>query len=274
MQAASRESYSVGREKLEAYVATAQSSEIAQTADQLLAVAGLLVNEPRLRRALSDPARAGKDRAELIRSLFGDKIGEAALELVAVLVAGRWSRATQLLDAVEGLGTEALLASVGQGGDLGDVEDELFRFGQIVGGSADLARTLGDQSVAVSRRTELVRELLDGKASPATIRLIELALAGFGGRGFEAGLTRLVELAAARRDRKVAYITTSVSLSDVDERRLRDKLAQMYGREISLKIEVDPKILGGIRVKVGSDLYDGTILRRLNETRNALAGRR
>ena len=51
------------------------------------------------------------------------------------------------------------------------------------------------------------------------------------------------------------------------------RLSEMYGREVSVKQTVDPEVLGGVSVRVGSDLYDGTVLRRLNETRNALAKR-
>jgi F-type H+-transporting ATPase subunit delta len=80
----------------------------------------------------------------------------------------------------------------------------------------------------------------------------------------------LVELAAQKRDRSVAYVTTAVPLTDADEERLAARLADMYGRAVSLKIDVDPRIIGGMRVKVGSDLYDGTVVRRLTEARTAL----
>jgi F-type H+-transporting ATPase subunit delta len=116
-----------------------------------------------------------------------------------------------------------------------------------------------------------VRDLLDGKVRAASLRLAELALEGFGGRGFEASLTRIVELAAHKRDREVAYVTVAKVLGDEDEQRLAAKLSELYGRQVSLKIDVDPEIIGGISVRVGSDLYDGTILRRLNEARQAFA---
>jgi F-type H+-transporting ATPase subunit delta len=48
-------------------------------------------------------------------------------------------------------------------------------------------------------------------------------------------------------------------------------LSQLYDRPVSLKVDVDPSILGGVSVQVGSDLYDGTILSRLNAARQAFA---
>ena len=66
-------------------------------------------------------------------------------------------------------------------------------------------------------------------------------------------------------------MTVAEPLDEADEQRLGARLSAMYGREVSLKVDVDPAILGGVSVRVGSDLYDGTILRRLNEARQAFA---
>ncbi|QGN47113.1 F0F1 ATP synthase subunit delta [Micromonospora sp. WMMD558] len=273
MQAASRESYKVAAERLDAYVRGAEPSAVASTADELLSVADLLRREPRLRRALSDPARSGADRAGLLTGILGGKVGAGALDLLTALVSGRWSAPSELLDGTERLGVEALLAAADKAGDLGEVEDELFRFGQVVAGQSALSNALSDPIAPVAQRAELARELLAGKARPVTVRLVEVALGGFGGRSFVGALTRLVELAADRRDRQVAYVTVAAPLSDEEERRLGARLSEMYGREVSVKQTVDPEVLGGVSVRVGSDLYDGTVLRRLNETRNALAKR-
>ncbi|MEU4588685.1 F0F1 ATP synthase subunit delta [Micromonospora aurantiaca (nom. illeg.)] len=273
MQAASRESYSAGAERLDAYARGAEPSAVASTADDILSVADLLRREPRLRRALADPARSGEDRAALLTGILGGKVGADALDLLTTLVSGRWSAPSELLDGVERIGVEALLASADSAGDLGEVEDELFRFGKVVSGAGELSNALSDPMAPVQRRAELAQQLLAGKARPVTVRLVEAALAGFGGRSFTGALTRLVELAADRRDRQVAYVTVAAPLNDEEERRLGARLSQMYGREVSVKQTVDPDVLGGVRVRVGSDLYDGTVLRRLNETRNALAKR-
>ncbi|MGK5742490.1 F0F1 ATP synthase subunit delta [Micromonospora sp. URMC 103] len=273
MQAASRESYQAAAEHLENHVRGVEPSAVLATADDLLSVAALLRREPRLRRALSEPARSAPDRAGLLGDMLRGKIDAEALDLLATLVSGRWSTPSDLLDGAERLGVEALLASADSAGELGEVEDELFRFGQVVTGQPDLAAVLGDPIAPTARRAALARELLEGKARPVTVRLVEAALGGFGGRSFTGALTRLVELAADRRDRQVAYVTVAAPLSDEEEQRLGARLSAIYGREVSVRQTVNPDVLGGVSVRVGSDLYDGTVLRRLNETRNALAKR-
>jgi F-type H+-transporting ATPase subunit delta len=142
----------------------------------------------------------------------------------------------------------------------------------VVDGDLRLASALGTSTVPAEQRVELARMLLRGKARPVTIRLVEVALHGFGGRGFAAALTRLVELAAARRERDIAYVTVAAPVTDAETSRLAARLEQIYGRAVDVKVTVDPAVLGGMSVRVGHDLYDGTVRRRLVETRAVLAG--
>ena len=266
-----RESYADAHDKLTADTGKATAAQLSTIADEILSVAGLLRAEPRLRRALTDPTRRGAERADLLRGLVAGKLSDVTVDILATLVSGRWAAPSQLLDATERLGVETVLSAGEKAGKLADVEDELFRFGQIVSGNAELAVTLSDPGAATGRRVKLVEDLLKGKAQPATLRLVEVALEGFGGRSFEFSLTRLVELTAAKRDREVAYVTVAKPLDDAEEQRLTAKLSDMYGRQVSLKVDVDPQVVGGASVRVGSDLYDGTILRRLNEAKQAFA---
>ncbi len=273
MRAASRETYGIAADKLDGIAQSSEPAALATIGDELLGVAGLLEREPRLRRALSDPARATSDRRALLDGLLAGHVGDQARAILGEVAGGRWSSPSELLDGVEDLGVDALLAGADRAGDLSEVEDELFRFGQIVDGSPELSASLSDSAVPVTQRTTLLNALLDGKARPVTVRLAKVALAGFGGRTFVGGLTRLVELAAARRDKQVAYVTVAKALSEAEENRLVMRLTGMYGRDITLKVTVDETVLGGVRVLVGSDLYDGTTLRRLSDSRHALAGK-
>jgi F-type H+-transporting ATPase subunit delta len=243
-------------------------------ADELLGVGTVLGGEPRLRRALADPSRTGEERAGLIGSVVEGKVSSDTADLLRILAGGRWTSGYELVDAVERLGVEALLASAQAAGELAEVEDELFRFGQVVNSDLRLASAIGATSTPVEQRAQLAASLLGGKARAATVRLVTVAVHGFGGRGFSGSLTRLVELAARRREREIAYVTVAAPLSPAESSRLATRLTELYGRAVEVKVTVNPEVLGGASVRVGDDLYDGTVRHRLNETRSALVSRR
>jgi F-type H+-transporting ATPase subunit delta len=270
MHAASRTSLAATREKVTELL-RAQPGAAGTVADELLAVARVLVSEPRLRRLLSDFTAPAEARTGLVDSLFGGKVSDTTGEVLHALAEARWSNPTDLVDAAELLGVQAALAAAEAHGELATVEDELFRFGRVVSGDPELAATLGDSSALPERRESLAEDLLAGKAHRVTTTLAKLAVRGLGGRGFETGLDRLVELAAEARSRSVAHVTVAAPLTDEQERALAETLERTYGRPMSLQVEVDPELIGGARVRVGDDLYDGSVARRLAEARNALA---
>jgi F-type H+-transporting ATPase subunit delta len=268
-----RTTYSAAVEVLNSLAHGDRPVPLAGVADDVLAVAAMLEGQPGLRRALTDPSRPGEDRAGLLDSLLNNRVSDEARSMLRALVAGRWSSSIELLNAVERLGVETLLASADGAGELIDVEDELFRFGQFVDGNLDLAAALGSSTTPAEQRSHLVHLLIDGKARPVTVRLVEVALRGFGGRSFSSGLTRLVELAANRRERQIAYVTVARTMNEEQQNRLAEQLSSIYGRNVDLKISIAPDILGGLRVRVGDDLYDATVLRHLVEARAGLVGR-
>ena len=91
------------------------------------------------------------------------------------------------------------------------------------------------------------------------------------GRSLEAGLESLSKLAAERRDRMVAVVTSAVPLSDAQKQRLGAALAKLYGRQMHLNLDVDPEVLGGIRVRVGDEVINGSIADRLDEAARRMA---
>ena len=272
MPAASRESLAAARSQLDEIAERADSAELTTLAEELLGVGRLLAREAILRRALSDPAARVDVRRGLLDAVVGEQLGRQALDLLHELVASRWSAPGDLVDACELLGVQALLAAAQADEDLGDVEDELFRFLRVVSGDAELRGTLGESTAGVDRRQRLVDDLLGGKAKPVTVALVKIAVGGLGGCTFEPSLERLVELAAQRRDREAAYVTVATALTEEQERQLEAALGGIYRRKVTLLVVVDPTIVGGMTVRVGDELYDGSVARRLARVRDALAG--
>lgn len=270
MHGASREALAAARERLGA-LTDSTSVDAGSLADELAAVTALLHREVSLRRVLTDPAQSGEAKAELAQRLFGTQVSGQAVDLVAGMVRSRWSQSRDLVDALEELANTADLTAAQKRSRLDNVEDELFRFGRIVSSNTELRAALTNRSATTAAKGELLRGLLGGRAERTTERLVTRLVTAPRGRSLESGLESLSKLAADRRDRMVAVVTSAVPLSDTQKQRLGAALAKVYGRPMHLNLDVDPEVLGGIRVQVGDEVINGSIADRLEDAGRRLA---
>jgi F-type H+-transporting ATPase subunit delta len=270
LQSASRESLAEAERTMDRAVDAGKAPDLARLGDDLFSVLGLLVRETTLRRALADPATPVGARSSLADRLLAGKIGQPALDAVSDLVSARWSRPADLVEAIERLARRATLGIAEKDGSLDDVEDQLFRFGRILDREPALATLLADQNTPADQRIQLLSGLLDGKVSPVTATLLEQTVRNPRSRSLDVAAEELSELAAARRDRYVAHVRTPVRLSAAQEQRLTEALSRLYSRPISLQVEQDESLIGGLVVRVGGELIDGSIASRLAAARRTL----
>ncbi len=236
-----------------------------QLADELFAVVDMLQGSPTLRRALTDPGIPTERRQALARGLLQSRVGGTTLELVAAAVGKRLGGGA-LLDALERQAVRALLKVADGQGRLDDVEDQLFRFGRVVDGDAELRGAVTDRSSSPSRRQDLVEELLRDKAQPEAVRLARRAVAARD-RNFARTLGGYVQLAARMRDRVIATVRVARPLEAAQWQRLQQALSRQVGREVALQEVVEPQLIGGIRVEIGDEVIEGTVAGRLEAVR-------
>lgn len=271
MRGASRESLLAGRGRLEAGLA-ARPSDALRVADELFGAVGLLAANARVRRALSDPARAGSDKATLVARLLTGRVAPSTLEVMQGLAESRWSHAGDLTEAVESLGVTAVLVSAERAERLDAVEDELFRFARVVAGNAGLRDALSYRTEGADRKAALVRGLLEGRAAPETVVLAVQAASWPRGLRVEQVLERFVDLVGERRSQLLAHVVVAVPPSEAQRERLLAALRRLYGRPVRLRVELDPTVLGGMRVVVDGEVVDGTAAARIGELTRRLAG--
>lgn len=271
MQGASRDSFAAARKTLGTVVRSGDA-DLAALSSDLFDLTGLIDAEGPLRRALTDPSRSGDDRAALARAVVGERVGAEALDVLMWAVRARWSAPRDLPDALELLAVDAQVAAADQAGRLDTVEDELFRMGRIVAATPDLRAALSDVAAPVSSRAALVEGLLDGRVADETRALVLQGVLVPRGRTFERIMTEYGRVAAQRRSELVATVTASVPLTEEQRSRLGAALARMYGHDVHLNIDVDPSIVGGIRVAIGDEVIDGSVVARLDDARRRLVG--
>jgi F-type H+-transporting ATPase subunit delta len=205
-----------------------------------------------------------------VQRLLGQQLGAQTLDVATGLARSRWSRPGDLVTAFETLARQALLAVAEKDRSLDDVEDQLFRFGRVLDREPQLATLLADTTTPAERRIALLEQLVEGKVPAVTAALLRETVRLPRGRHLDVVCEELAELAAGRRNRSVARVTAPVALTSVQEQRLTDTLTRLYGRPISLQVELDPEVLGGLVVQVGDEVIDGSVASKLAAARRAL----
>ena len=155
-------------------------------------------------------------------------------------------------------------------GTLDEVEDELFRFARSYESNDDLRDALSNDQIPPSKRQAIVEDLLGDSATPTTVQLISMVVGSGRGRDLPAIVDRMVQRAASAKDLEVAEVRSAVELTADQQDRLKAALANATGKNVALKVIVDPSVLGGLVATVGDTVIDDTVRTRLDQLKSRL----
>ena len=274
---------------------------LAKLASDLIVFESALVRSDELRQALTDGSIPVGQRRAVVRDLLQNRAADASAVVAFVLIAeratdlpvvlgqvstsvreesdrvaegapvvaepsgGRWAATDRLRGYAE-----FVLARVESRAEVARVEDDLFRLARVVESRPELAEALVNAEVPVGARMRLVDDLLRSKASPASVGLVKYQLRAGRVRDMVRSLDSLVELAAAEQGRRLAEVRAPEPLDDSEKSELSAALALMVGRPVEVRVIVDPAMIGGMLVRIGDTLIDGTVRRRLEQLRESL----
>jgi F-type H+-transporting ATPase subunit delta len=165
---------------------------------------------------------------------------------------------------------QALLEIAKAESNLDTVEEELFRVARTIESNDELRSTLTDAAIPVERRQAIVETLLGGRASPVTTALVSFVVGAGRSRNLPEIIDRLVAKAAEERREAVAEVRTAYPLDEEHRQQLADALSKATGKHVSLKVIVDPTVMGGVVATIGDTVIDGTIRHRLDQLRESL----
>lgn len=238
-------------------------------ADELFSVVDALAAQPALRRALTDPGTPEEARTQVAQTLFRGRVSETAVTVLTEATRLRWSTAGGFTSALEREAVRSLL-SVAQGnGQLDEVEDQLFKVGRLVDGHRDLRATLADRRAPVEGRQQLLGSLIDGRVSSVVGLLARRAVLARA-RTFDLTLEDYLKLAAGLRQRAIATVEVARPLEEHQADRLRSALSRQVGRDVNLRVVVNPDVVGGVRVTLGDEVIEGTVAARLADAERKL----
>lgn len=241
-------------------------------AADLYAACDLLEREKSLREALSDAGRPERTRVEIAEQLFASRIGALAVEVLGAAVRQRWSSAADLVSGIRILADRCAFIVASDNGTLDATEDQIFRIGRIVAGSATLQAALTDPAISTAAKNGIVSDLLAGKVTETTALVIGFALSHLEGRRVEQAVDELVDLAAEQRQRVVATVKVAQPLDADLTARMASALSRLTGRTVSVNVVIDPTVLGGAHVTIAGEVIDGTVATRLAEAQRLIAG--
>jgi len=163
----------------------------------------------------------------------------------------------------------AILAVASAESNGAQIEDEIYRFSQVLQSSEELKSTLSDASIPSARRQQIVEDLLDGQATRTTVALVSMIVAAGMGSDIKAIADRVVGLGAESRDKAVAEVYSVVDLSSDQQDRLAAALKSATGKDVEMKIIIDESVMGGLLVQIEDEVIDGTVRTRLKQLREA-----
>ena len=149
------------------------------------------------------------------------------------------------------------------------IEDEIYRFSQVLQSSEELKSTLSDASIPSTRRQQIVEDLLDGQVAQTTVALVSMIVAAGMGGDIKAIADKVVGLGAESRDKAVAEVYSVVDLSSDQQQRLAAALKSATGKDVEMKVIIDESVMGGLLVQIEDEVIDGTVRTRLKQLREA-----
>jgi F-type H+-transporting ATPase subunit delta len=251
-------------------VAGRGQAAIDQVEAELGQFARLLLSQVRLRKALADPGLPPEQKRALLTDLGQGRLEQTTVELLATIATRQRVPARDFPGLVAALSALAAFTAADQAGELDRVEEELFAVATLFEREPRVRSALTNPGLPVANKRALVADLTGGRVGRRTAGLVDLLVEMNEGRDLDTLAKQWAEAAAARRNRVVAEVTSAVELDDRRRARLAEALTRVIGKPVVLHTYVDQAILGSVVVRIGDELFDGSVRSRLEQAREAL----
>lgn len=154
---------------------------------------------------------------------------------------------------------------------VGRVEEELFRLRELLKANPALLEFLKNPNVKHEGKRQALAELFQNRVHPLVLNLlIAISDQDRGGR-----IPQIIEQfsaqAAAARQSVTGEVVTAITMDDATLKRLTAELSRTTGKNVQLFQKVDPSILGGAIIRIGDQVIDGSLRRKLNQLKDQLA---
>ena len=166
---------------------------------------------------------------------------------------------------------EALLELSNANDSLSETTNDINIVSEFLANSSDLKKFLGNPLITRTAKKNVIKDVLGEQIDPKTLTFLMLLV----DRGRIAILDtiaeKFLELSYKKESIEIAKVTSSIKLSTEQQKNIALKLKSITGaKQIKLALRVDPKLIGGFTVEIGSKLIDTSIRGQLKQISNLL----
>lgn len=232
--------------------------------NELFTITKVLDDSIQLERALTDPSRPVADKVAVLTELLGDNVHPMTMEIMTDLVSRRWSRARDIANAVEDFGVDAMMYYADATDATLQVSVELSELHSALLNLPVVRAKLYDYQATSEARVKLFREVFSGKTlNKVTMRLAEHATCNLRRRRYLETIQWLINKFSRHMGESMVTVTTATPLKKEQIKRLVEVYSAKVGRQVHINSVVDPTVLGGMRIQVGDEVTDNTVVAQL-----------
>ena len=232
--------------------------------NELFTITKVLDDSIQLERALTDPSRPVADKVAVLKELLGDNAHPMTMEIMTDLVSRRWSRARDIANAVEDFGVDAMMYYADATDATLQASIELSELHSALLNLPVVRAKLYDYQATSEARVKLFREVFSGKTlNKVTMRLAEHATCNLRRRRYLETIQWLINKFSRHMGESMVTVTTATPLKKEQIKRLVEVYSAKVGRQVHINSVVDPTVLGGMRIQVGDEVMDNTVVAQL-----------
>jgi len=232
--------------------------------NELFTITSALDHNIQLERALTDPSRPVEDKVAVVKTLIGDQAHPLVMEIMSDLVSRRWSRVSDIANAVEDFGVDGMMYYADYTNTTLQVSIELAELHSALLNLPVVRTKLYDATVSSEARVKLLYSLIgDADFTKVTKRLAEHATCNLRNRRYLQTIQWLINKFSRHMGESMVTVTTATPLSKEQVEKLIAIYSAKTGHPVHINSVVDPTVMGGMRIQVGDEVIDNTVVAQL-----------
>lgn len=232
--------------------------------NELFTITSALDHNIQLERALTDPSRPVEDKVAVVKTLIGDQAHPLVMEIMSDLVSRRWSRVSDIANAVEDFGVDGMMYYADYTNTTLQVSIELAELHSALLNLPVVRTKLYDATVSSEARVKLLYSLIgDADFTKVTKRLAEHATCNLRNRRYLQTIQWLINKFSRHMGESMVTVTTATPLSKEQVEKLIAIYSAKTGHPVHINSVVDLTVMGGMRIQVGDEVTDNTVVAQL-----------